>query len=93
MSLLPENFDWLGWPLLAVGLIMLAIAFHEWVFKRLKWHFYPAWHVSLDNISPFKILIPLEDATRITYEKLRNTAFGNTVERMNPQETEPARDC
>lgn len=57
MTILPENFNWLGWPLLFVGLIMLALAFHEWLFNQLRWKL----HFRKPYIA---ILIPLDKAAK-----------------------------
>jgi len=63
LNILPDSFNWLGWPLLAIGLGLLAVAFFELIFNRLK--------LKIKTSLPFQILMPLDEVALSAYEFLR----------------------
>jgi len=81
MAVLPNDFNWLGWPFILVGVSMLLVGLHEWIFDRLKWKLKSSWQ--LPSVLPFKILVPLDVSARIANEKLRGTFFGRYVANLN----------
>lgn len=85
------------WPLVKWGGLVVGLCLIVWGLigvakdksqEALKPKWLPMWSVrfELRDVWPFRRIIPFEQATRIAYEKTRETLYAKAAERMCPDD-------